>query len=85
MGVISFIVTLPLQPLNGVLSLAELIQQRVEQEMHDPARARRALEELDEAREAGEITAEEEQQAQQEILEQLTARPRPEATQPGEE
>ena len=72
MGLLSFIVTLPLQPVKGVISLAELIQRQVEQELHDPARARRALEELEEARERGEITEEEEQKAQQAILDQMT-------------
>ncbi|MFC9555733.1 gas vesicle protein GvpG [Rhodococcus sp. NPDC056960] len=72
MGLLSFIVTLPLQPVKGVISLAELIQRQVEQELHDPARARRALEELEEARERGEITEEEELQAQQAILDQMT-------------
>ncbi|MFC9361785.1 gas vesicle protein GvpG, partial [Rhodococcus sp. NPDC057014] len=57
---------------KGVISLAELIQRQVEQELHDPARARRALEELEEARERGEITEEEEMQAQQAILDQMT-------------
>ncbi|MGW0041886.1 gas vesicle protein GvpG [Rhodococcus sp. NPDC003348] len=78
MGILSFIATLPLRPVTGVISLAELIQRQVEQELHDPARARRALEELDEARERGEITPEEEEQAEQAILDQLTRRPRKE-------
>ncbi|MDV6266610.1 gas vesicle protein GvpG [Rhodococcus globerulus] len=73
MGLLSFIVTLPLAPVRGVISLAELIQQQVEDELHDPASARRALEELEEARAAGEITAEEEQQAQQVILDDMAA------------
>ncbi|PBC42489.1 gas vesicle protein G [Rhodococcus sp. ACPA4] len=73
MGLLSFIVTLPLAPVRGVISLAELIQQQVEDELHNPASARRALEELEEARAAGEITAEEEQQAQQVILDDIAA------------
>ncbi|MGG7102350.1 gas vesicle protein GvpG [Rhodococcus sp. 24CO] len=73
MGVLSFIITLPLAPVRGVISLAELIQQQVEDELHNPASARRALEELEEARAAGEITAEEEQQAQQVILDDMAA------------
>ena len=64
MGLLSFIVTLPLQPVKGVISLAELIQRQVEEEMHNPAAIRRALEELEEARARGDITAEEEEQAQ---------------------
>ncbi|MFE4498464.1 gas vesicle protein GvpG [Rhodococcus sp. NPDC056743] len=73
MGVLSFIVTLPLAPVRGVISLAELIQQQVEDELHNPASARRALEELEEARAAGEITEQEEQQAQQVILDDMAA------------
>ena len=77
MGLLSFIVTLPLAPVRGVISLAELIQRQVEEELHDPASARRVLEELDEARERGEISAEEEEQAQQEILDRMTGTAQP--------
>ncbi|MDV6247884.1 gas vesicle protein GvpG [Rhodococcus opacus] len=75
MGLLSFIVTLPLQPVKGVISLAELIQRQVEEEMHNPAAIRRALEELDEARAAGKITAEEEEQAQQALIDRMTGSP----------
>ena len=75
MGLLSFIFTLPLQPVKGVISLAELIQRQVEQEMHDPAAVRRALEELEEARAAGEITEEEEHQAQQGLIDRMTGSP----------
>lgn len=73
MGLLSFLATLPLAPVRGVISLAELIQQRVEDELHNPAAARRALEELEDARAAGHITAEEEHRAQQAILDDMTA------------
>ncbi|MDF2894164.1 MAG: hypothetical protein K0Q46_950 [Rhodococcus erythropolis] len=73
MGVLSFIATLPLAPVRGVISLAELIQQQVEDELHNPAVARRALEELEDARAAGRINAEEEARAQQAILDDVTA------------
>jgi len=75
MGVLSFIATLPLLPVRGVISLAELIQQQVEEELHNPATARRALEELEEARAAGEISEEEERQAQQAVLDRMRSRP----------
>ena len=42
MGLLSFIATLPLAPVRGVISLAELIQRQVEEELHNPASARRA-------------------------------------------
>ncbi|QHE67026.1 gas vesicle protein GvpG [Rhodococcus sp. WAY2] len=73
MGLLSFVFTLPLAPVRGVISLAEVIQRQVEQEMHNPATARRELEELEEARERGDITAEEEEQAQQAILDRMTS------------
>ena len=77
MGLLSFIATLPLAPVRGVISLAELIQQQVEEELHNPASARRALEELEDARAAGEISAEEEEQAQQAILDRMTGTAQP--------
>ncbi|KAF0964374.1 MULTISPECIES: gas vesicle protein GvpG [unclassified Rhodococcus (in: high G+C Gram-positive bacteria)] len=77
MGVLSFIATLPLAPVRGVISLAELIQRQVEEELHNPASARRALEELEDARAAGEISAEEEEEAQQAILDRMTGSARP--------
>ena len=77
MGLMSFIVTLPLAPVRGVISLAELIQRQVEEELHNPASARRALEELEDARASGEISAEEEEQAQQAILDRMTGTARP--------
>ncbi|MFC9361470.1 gas vesicle protein G [Rhodococcus sp. NPDC057014] len=57
MGLLSFIAGPPLAPVRGVISLAELIQRQVE--------------EWEDARAAGEISAEEEQ-AQQAILDRMT-------------
>lgn len=68
MGLLSGTLLLPLAPVRGVVKLAEVIQRQVEQELHNPARIRRQLEELAEARERGEISAAEEKQAQQDIL-----------------
>ncbi len=68
MGLLSGTLLLPLAPVRGLVRLAEVIQRQVEQEMHSPARTRRQLEELAKARERGEISANEEKQAQQEIL-----------------
>jgi hypothetical protein len=73
MGLLSFIATLPLAPVRGVISLGELIQRQVEEELHDPAAARRALEELEDARAVGEVSAEEEEQAQQAVLDRMSA------------
>jgi len=72
-GLFTAIVTWPLAPVRGVISLAEVIQQRVDQEMNNPAATRRQLEELEEARERGEVSAEEEEQAQDAIIEAAIA------------
>ncbi|AFM15550.1 Gas vesicle protein G [Mycolicibacterium chubuense NBB4] len=68
MGLLSGIAMLPLAPVRGVVALAEVIQRQVEQEMNNPANTRRQLEALEEARERGEITPEDEHEAQQQIL-----------------
>jgi len=68
MGILSAIVGLPLAPVRGVVALGEVIARQVDQELHNPATTRRQLEELEEARERGEISAEEESEAQEEIL-----------------
>ncbi|MCV7223378.1 gas vesicle protein GvpG [Mycolicibacterium elephantis] len=68
MGLVSGLLLWPLIPVRGVVSLGELIQRRVDSELHDPARTRRQLEELEEARERDEISAEEEHAAQEQIL-----------------
>ncbi|GAC01522.1 hypothetical protein GONAM_28_00240 [Gordonia namibiensis NBRC 108229] len=73
MGLLSFIVTLPVAPVRGIISLGELIQRQVEEELNDPANARRALEELEEAQELGELDEEEVEEAEEAILDQLTA------------
>jgi hypothetical protein len=68
MGLFSALVLSPLAPVRGVVALAELIQRRVDQELNDPANTRNQLEALEEARERGEISPEEEAQAQDEII-----------------
>jgi Gas vesicle protein G len=69
MGLLSGIVKLPLAPVRGVISLGEVIQRQAERELHNPAHTRRQLEELEEARERGQISADEEKQVQNQILE----------------
>jgi hypothetical protein len=68
MGVVSNILLWPLAPVRGVIALGELIQRRVDEEMRNPAMARKQLEELEDARNRGEMSAEEETRAQKEIL-----------------
>jgi hypothetical protein len=69
MGIFSAIVLWPLAPVKGVIALGEVLQRQAEEELHNPANTRRQLEELQEARERGEISADEERAAQERILE----------------
>jgi hypothetical protein len=77
MGLVGFIVGLPLAPVRGVIALGRLIQERVDTELHDPASLRRTLEEAEEARDAGEITAEEEAETQRRVLDRAVQPKRP--------
>jgi len=72
MGLLGMIVTLPLAPIRGVSALAKVIQQRAEEEMTNPATARRELEELEEAHVAGELSDEEVAQAEEAITQRMT-------------
>ncbi|GAA3796972.1 gas vesicle protein GvpG [Amycolatopsis tucumanensis] len=71
MGLLSGILGLPLLPVRGVIQLGELIQRRVNEELAAPASIRRELEAAEEKRAAGEITAEEEAEVQQQVLRRL--------------
>lgn len=71
MGLVTALLTLPLAPVKGVLWLGEVIQEQVEQQLHDPANVRRELEQLDEAERAGEISKEEKDEAQQAVLNRM--------------
>lgn len=74
MGIFSAIVGLPLAPVRGVIALGGVIARQADQTLNDPATTRRQLEELELARERGEISAAEESEAQKQILQ---ARMRP--------
>ncbi|GGN68730.1 gas vesicle protein GvpG [Nocardia rhizosphaerihabitans] len=72
MGLLSTILTLPLAPVRGVIWLGEVIQDQVEQQLHDPAALRAELEQIDRAAQAGQLSEEEHKQAQQSVLDRMT-------------
>lgn len=74
MGLLSTILSIPVAPVRGVIWLGEVIQDQVEQKMHDPATMRRQLEEIDAAAAAGQLSEEERKQAQQAVLDRMTGR-----------
>ncbi|NKY57162.1 gas vesicle protein GvpG [Nocardia flavorosea] len=75
MGLLTSLLSLPLAPVRGVVWLGELIQEQVEQQMHDPADIRRELDELDDAMAAGRLPEPEYRQAQQQVLNRMIQRP----------
>jgi hypothetical protein len=79
-GLLESILTAPILPLRGVVSLARVVQREAERERHESGVRR--LEELDEASRAGEISPAEHDQAQQDVLNAMMGGPDP--AQPGE-
>ena len=78
MGLISGLLGLPLAPLRGTLAAAEQIRLQAEREFYDPATIRAQLEQIDQLREQGELTAEEAVAWDDELVDRLiTSRNRP--------
>jgi RPA family protein len=71
-GLLTLPFRLPLLPVQGVVRLAQLIQEEAERTFHDPATVGHELERIEEARVAGEITDEEAAQLQEEVVARLT-------------
>jgi len=68
MDLVTFPFRLPFLPLQGLVRLAELIQEEAESQYHDPAAVRRALEEAEEAYAHGEISSEDLYEAEVEAV-----------------
>jgi hypothetical protein len=81
MGLVSSILLWPLAPVRAVVALGEVIERRVDQELHDPASARRELEAIEAAYQAGEISADERARVEQDVVNRMRGRsgdsPRP--------
>jgi hypothetical protein len=76
-GLVTLVLGLPVAPVRGVIAVAEVIQERVNQELYAPSSAREDLEAAEEARAAGEISPEEEAEVQQEVLDRMTEPAKP--------
>jgi Gas vesicle protein G len=78
MDPLTLLFRLPFLPLTGVIKLAEAIQQEAERELHDPARIRRELEEVQRQKDAGEISQEESAEREDRLAgTMVTGRPGP--------
>lgn len=73
MGLISGLLTLPLAPVRGTAWLAEMIQAQAERETDEGAALLVNLAELESAREQGQLSDAELDEAENEIVERLLA------------
>ncbi len=71
MGLLSGLILLPLAPVRGVAWLGEQVLDLATREDYDPAETYQRLAELDEALEAGEISAEECAAAEEDLIARL--------------
>jgi hypothetical protein len=73
-GLITSLLTLPLAPVRGTVWLAQIIQEEAEKmyELDEPS-ILAALHQLEAAREAGEFSEDEIEEAENELVEQLMA------------
>jgi Gas vesicle protein G len=74
MGLITGLLTLPLAPVRGTVWLAQIIQEEAEKlyELDEPS-ILAALQQLETARETGEFSEEEIEEAENELVDQLMA------------
>lgn len=72
MDILWALLTLPYAPVRGLTAVVKVIAREAESRQFDPANVRRELEELDAAAAAGEISTEERNRGQQQVLDRLT-------------
>jgi hypothetical protein len=70
----SGLLLLPLAPVQGVVWVAEKIEEQVDRQMNDPTVIRAQIDDLDAAHERGEISDEERDEQQDVLLARLTGR-----------
>jgi len=74
MGLITGLLTLPLAPVRGTVWIAEQLLAEAEREMDDPDNIERQLSEAEASYERGEISEEEYELLEDELLRRLIAR-----------
>ena len=74
MGLITALVTLPLAPVRGTIWIAERLLEEAERELNDPVLIEQQLLAAEERYERGEISADEFERIEDELLRRLTAR-----------
>lgn len=71
MGLLTGLLGLPLAPVRGTVWIADVVLEQAEEEYYDPARIRAQLEQVDEARAAGELSDDEATELEDELIARL--------------
>jgi Gas vesicle protein G len=74
MGLITGLLTLPLAPVRGTMWVAERLLEEAERELNDPAAIEQELLDAEARYERGEISGEEFERLEDELLRRLTAK-----------
>jgi len=74
MGLLTGLLTLPLAPVRGTIWVAERLLEEAERELNHPAAIEQQLLEAEDRFERGEISADEFERIEDELLRRLTAR-----------
>ncbi|MGW5671875.1 gas vesicle protein GvpG, partial [Micromonospora sp. NPDC003776] len=72
MDILWALLTLPYAPVRGLTAVVKVVAREAESQQYNPVNIRRELEELDRAAAAGEITPEERDRGQEQVLNRLT-------------
>ncbi|MFG2110406.1 gas vesicle protein GvpG [Micromonospora chersina] len=72
MDILWALLTLPYAPVRGLTAMVKVVAREAESQQYNPVNVRRELEELDRAAAAGDITPEERDRGQQQVLDRLT-------------
>ncbi|MEU5563835.1 gas vesicle protein GvpG [Micromonospora musae] len=82
MDILLSLLTLPYAPVRGLTAVLKVIAREAESQLYSPVNIRRELEELDAAAAAGEISPQERDERQQQVLARLTGQPARPASSP---
>ena len=70
-GLLTGLLTLPLAPVRGTMWVAERLLEEAERQLNDPEAIERQIVEAEEAHERGELTDEEFEQIEEELIQRL--------------
>lgn len=71
MGLLTGLLGLPLAPIRGTIWVADQVLQEAERQYYDPAAIRRSLEEVEQARQRGDLSEDEARAQEEELIERL--------------